>query len=78
MAFSQRTVAILALFAILFIACVAASERQPLFADSMQMTAGGRALPQRFQEMVQRRRLAQAGSYGVRPAAYGTYGVYGR
>jgi hypothetical protein len=57
---------------------VAASERQPLFADSMQMTAGGRALPQRFQEMVQRRRLAQAGSYGVRPAAYGTYGVYGR
>jgi hypothetical protein len=77
MAFSQRSICILALFALIFIACVAASERQPLFADSTQM-AGGRALPQRFQEMVQRRRLAQTGSYGARPAAYGTYGIYGR
>lgn len=76
MAFSQRAIAVLALFALIFIACVAASDRQPLFADSTQM--GGRVLPQRFQEMVQRRRLAQAGSYGSRPATYGTYGIYGR
>jgi hypothetical protein len=61
-----------ALLALIFAACVAASERQSLFADQAQLA--GHALPQRFQEMIQRRRLAQSGSYG----RYGTYGVYGR
>lgn len=42
-----------ALLALIFAACVAASERQSLFADQAQMA--GHALPQRFQEMIQRR-----------------------
>ena len=51
----QRSVLFMALFCLVFIACVAAADRQPLFADQAHLTAGARNLPQRFQEMVQRR-----------------------
>lgn len=50
----QRLFAILALIALVFISVAAASDRQPLFNDLSQ-TSSGHALPQRFQEMVQRR-----------------------
>ena len=56
----------------------ATQERQSLF-TAQQLPAGARALPQRFQEMVQRRRLAAAGSGtygGIITSGY--YGYYGR
>ena len=51
----QRAIITLLLLAVLCLACVAAHDRQPLFADSQRFASGSRALPQRFQEMVQRR-----------------------
>jgi hypothetical protein len=55
----------------------ATQERQSLF-TAQQLPAGARALPLRFQEMVQRRRLAAAGSGSYGGTFPGYYGYYGR
>lgn len=51
----QRAWLAIFLAAVLCLACVAASERQPLFANQAHLTSNARDLPQRFQEMIQRR-----------------------